>query len=218
MALSVVVMATLLTVTGEVHATLLGFSIQMLGQVLETARIILQALLLAGKGLKLDVLTYMLLVYPACTVILGCFLASSHFSGLEMGNAVSPSLSQINMWWPVLMANCLVSVALNLSTVLLLKITSPMCFVLSHIIKDSVILVGGLFVFNETIAIVQVVAFIAQISGIASYSLMKQYPDHFEDGITAGFMNVFMSVFRSPVREEVPINDSTSGYGGANNC
>eukprot|EP00427_Karlodinium_veneficum_P000447 CAMPEP_0169167428 /NCGR_PEP_ID=MMETSP1015-20121227/60472_1 /TAXON_ID=342587 /ORGANISM="Karlodinium micrum, Strain CCMP2283" /LENGTH=202 /DNA_ID=CAMNT_0009240149 /DNA_START=261 /DNA_END=869 /DNA_ORIENTATION=+ len=57
-----IVVATSLTIHGEINFSLLGFVIQGSGQFFECARIVLQAMLLSTAGRKLDVLTYVLLV------------------------------------------------------------------------------------------------------------------------------------------------------------
>jgi hypothetical protein len=184
--LIVIVFATLLTIKGELDFKWLGFMVQGTGQVFETVRIVLQAMMLNGKGLNLDVLTYMLLVMPACTGILISFLVLN--STLMEVTAVSlPSSATVLEWWPVLLLNAIVAVGLNFTTALVVKHASAVGLVLSGLLKDSAIIMVGAHVLKEPISSMQVLGFIVQLSGIFTYSMIKLYPGKFGDGVYFGF-------------------------------
>lgn len=184
-----VLAATDLTIHGEKNFNLQGFVIQGLGQLFECARIVLQAVLLTSVGKKLDALSYVLLVMPLCF----CFLAVS-LIGLTFvwpnDNFPSPKMQDLYTWWPYLLLNSLIAFALNVVIALFIKNSEAVSFILAGILKDAmIVLVGGLGL-GESISRLQVAGFGMQIVGILIWSLMKTFPESFEDGFVAGFVDV----------------------------
>lgn len=183
--LLVIVFATMLTIKGALHFTWTGFWIQLTGQCFEGTRIVFQALLLSANGLNIDVLTYMLLVMPACAVIL---LAGLTFNScvLQVSAVAMPTSSVLLEWWPVLFANIILAVALNFTTALVVKHASAVGLLLSGLVKDSAIIFFGAYFLGEDMTSVQVCGFITQLLGIFIYSLIKIHPDAFTGGIYSG--------------------------------
>merc|ERR1719382_456343 len=77
--LCMVLAATTLTVHGEMHFSIVGFTMQATSQFCESLKIVLQALLLSQAGRKLDALSYVLLVMPFCFLFLGSFCLFLNF-------------------------------------------------------------------------------------------------------------------------------------------
>jgi len=186
--LFVIVFATLVTINGELHFSWLGFLIQASGQACEVARIVLQAVVLNARGCSLDVLTYMVLVMPACAMLLGTFLTFSTCV-LQLG-AATPSFDVLVAWWPQLLANTVLAVALNFSTAVVLKHVSAVGLVLSGIMKDTAIVIVGAYCLGESITSVQVIGFAVQMAGILVYSAMKACPETFSDGVLLGLKRI----------------------------
>jgi len=185
-----IVFATLLTIKGEVNFTWLGFMIQLVGQSFEGVRIVTQSLVLhESGGVNMDVLTYMLLVMPVCTLLLASFLVFND-TVWQVSAIATPTWEVSMKWAPLLLANALLAVALNFSTALVVKHASAVGLVLSGIMKDSAIVLVGAWFLQESITSLQVFGFGMQIVGILIYSLIKLYPDQFEDGFTVGFKRI----------------------------
>merc|ERR1719310_2631713 len=58
--IAMIIFATMLTIHGELNFSWTGFCIQGSGQLFESAKIVMQAVLLSSAGHKLDVLTYVM--------------------------------------------------------------------------------------------------------------------------------------------------------------
>jgi len=187
-----VMLATMLTIHGELHFSLKGFVIQSIGQVFESCRIVLQAALLSGAGRNFDPLTYQLLVSPVCFLGLAFFVGIAGFAGESMHKLAFPPISIVVDWWPVLLANCVVAFSLNLAIALFMKKSSAVSFVLAGIFKDcSIVLVSAVFI-HEEVSKAQALGFSAQLCFILVWSLMKKFPKDFDEGIIQGFTRVLI--------------------------
>lgn len=188
--LGFIIFATTLTIHGEVNFSWTGFVIQGLGQIFESAKIVLQAMLLTSAGRKLDALTYVMLVMPLCALILGAGMGvlivfpHSHFA--------TPQWHHVVTWWPLLLVNACVAFLLNVVIALFVKHSSAIAFILAGVVKDAMIVaVGGMF-FREVITVIQGFGFVLQLGGILVWSCLKTFPDRFEDGVASGFGRILM--------------------------
>eukprot|EP00928_Gymnodinium_smaydae_P046750 TRINITY_DN31168_c0_g1_i1.p1 TRINITY_DN31168_c0_g1~~TRINITY_DN31168_c0_g1_i1.p1 ORF type:complete len:390 (-),score=94.87 TRINITY_DN31168_c0_g1_i1:67-1236(-) len=182
--LCAIVVATTMTIHGEVNFSLKGFVIQGTSQLFESFKIVLQALLLSSAGKKLDALTYVLLVAPLSLAILSVAFSCLIYNPNE--HIELPSLAQMVAWWPVLLVNSIVAFTLNVVTALFFKHTSAVAFILAGIVKDAAIVAAGAFVFREVISGIQVFGFVLQLLFIVVWSLTKTFPDYFEAGVITG--------------------------------
>lgn len=189
--LAVVVVATLLTIHGEVNFSLLGFTLQVSSQFFESLKIVLQAMLLCNAGKKLDALTYVLLVMPLCFVVLSNLLfvllfvwPNEHFP--------TPQWSDMVAWWPHLLANACLAFSLNVVIALFVKHSSAVAFILTGILKDSMIVCAGGLLLHEVVSLLQVLGFTLQLCTILTWSLMKTFPQQFEDGVLPGLCSVIL--------------------------
>jgi len=207
-----IVVATSLTIHGEINFSLLGFVIQGSGQFFECARIVLQAMLLSTAGRKLDVLTYVLLVMPLCFAVLGSVLLALA-SSAPLEHLKLPHWSELRNWWPLLLANASLAFALNCSIALFMKNSSAVAFILAGIAKDAMIVLAGVLVLHEPISALQSVAFFAQLVLIFTWSAAKTFPDKFKGGIVNG---MFALVYTVPAAEQKLCNpplDAEKAYG-----
>jgi hypothetical protein len=186
-----IMLATACCVHGEVNFSPVGFLIQLTSQMFEVCRIILQSILLSSAGLKLDALTYVLTVMPACFVtllmVLGVISALDAF-GIPIGSDFSsPNQADLMRAWPLLLANAALAFALNVSVALFIKVSSAVALVLAGLLKDCCAVVLSLIAFQESISKMQTIGFSCQILGVCVWSLMQQFPAHFEaHGILGG--------------------------------
>merc|ERR1719310_1078748 len=124
-----ILIATTLTVHGELNFSWTGFAIQATSQLFESLKIVLQAMLLSNAGRKLDVLTYVVIVMPVCFLMLAfIFLFLVYVYPLE--HLKTPAWSDVTDWWPVLLANACLAFALNLAIALFMKSSSAVGFIL----------------------------------------------------------------------------------------
>mmetsp|Transcript_8447 Transcript_8447/g.18416 ORF Transcript_8447/g.18416 Transcript_8447/m.18416 type:complete len:367 (-) Transcript_8447:60-1160(-) len=182
-----VLFATTLTVHGELNFSLTGFVIQGSSQILESAKIVLQGLLLCSAGRKIDVLTYVLLVTPLCFAILSVVLVVA--SVLLPGQHFNlPGWHHFQHWWPYLILNALLAFLLNVTIALFMKYSSPVAFILAGVMKDAVIVLAGNLLFHESVTSIQAIGFSMQLVFVTTWSMMKAFPDVFEGGVMKGLM------------------------------
>lgn len=202
--------STALTVQGEANFSMAGFLIQCASQLFECMRIVLQTLLLAPGGKKMDPLSYVFLVSPlsfvALTVFWGALHSASHFWTTPVAFGV-PHMADVAAVWPLLAANCLVACSLNIIIAAFMARVSAVSLILTGIVKDAIIVLVGWVVFHESVTGVQIVGFVMQLLLILLWSLMKTFRDEFEDGILTGLWRLI----RPTAPEEADDEDSERG-------
>jgi len=198
--------ATSMTIHGELNFSMTGFVIQSIGQLFECCKIVLQAMLLSSAGRKLDPLTYVLLVMPMCAVMLGagiCALIAfphSHF--------MTPQWHDLVQWWPHLLANACVAFLLNVVIAFFVKHSSAVSFILAGIVKDAMIVAAGTLLFREVVSLIQTIGFSLQLSAILLWSMIKTFPDRFDNGIIAGFSSLMAG---EPPKGKTPLPQDQYG-------
>mmetsp|Transcript_54433 Transcript_54433/g.95510 ORF Transcript_54433/g.95510 Transcript_54433/m.95510 type:complete len:369 (-) Transcript_54433:104-1210(-) len=196
-----IMVATFFTIHGELHFSMLGFIIQGTGQLFESLKIVFQGYVLSNSGRKLDALSYVLLVMPLCFLFLGgmfFFLVVVH--PLEM--LKTPHWNDIVTWWPVLLANCCVAFLLNITIALFIKYSSPIGFILAGILKDVCIVVAGATMLGELVSRQQAFGFVLQLGFISVWSLMKLFPDRFQQGLLPGCFQLYCLMTGVPEKEK----------------
>merc|ERR1719507_685319 len=98
----------------------------------------------------------------------------------------TPSAADLQQWWPHLLLNCCIAFGLNVIIALFVKQSSAVSFMLAGIVKDAGIVFLGIWLFSETIGNMQALGFSLQLGLILVYTLIKSFPDKFEDGIASG--------------------------------
>jgi hypothetical protein len=181
--------ATSLTIVGELKFSWTGFAMQGTSQFFECGKIVLQSVLLSEAGKKLDVMSYLVLVAPACFGVLciagfGLYFVAPDHSFME-------AWPHFHAWWPYLILNSLVAFALNVVIALFIKHTSAVPFILAGMVKDVCIVTVGATLFHEHISVLQVFGFSLQMCGILLWSIVKTFPQNFEDGMLNGMMRTF---------------------------
>merc|ERR1719456_522601 len=164
-------------------------------------------MLLSSAGRKLDALTYVMLVMPLCALLLAVgmwFLTlfpHEHF--------LVPEWHHVEQFWPHLLANACIAFLLNVVIALFVKHSSAVAFILAGIVKDAMIVAAGAFILNEIITFIQAVGFGLQLAAILLWSMIKTFPDRFNDGLIAGFSSL---VFDSePIKGKASIGKGQYG-------
>lgn len=213
--LGLVIFATALTIHGEVNFSWTGFCIQGISQLFECCKIVLQAVLLSSAGRKLDALTYVLIVMPLCAVFLAGGMVALNFFPHE--HFLVPELHHMQAWWPHLLANACIAFVLNVVIALFIKYAAAVAFILAGILKDAMIVAVSAFFLREVVTGIQTFGFGLQLLAICLWSMLKTFPEHFDNGIIAGVGSL---IFRLPIAgkghgEKTPYGSIEEGTKGA---
>ncbi|CAL1128001.1 unnamed protein product [Cladocopium goreaui] len=137
--LVVMVAATWSCVEGELNFSRLAWGTrQGSASTCEAAKTIFQALVLSGKGQKLDPLSTVLVVMPMSGLLLISVLLFKNLV-MEVGFAKQPSWSEIVEWKWFLMLNIVNAFGLNVAIAVFLKYLSPVTYILVGNLKDIVV-------------------------------------------------------------------------------
>jgi len=170
--LSCLALSTALTIEGELSFSMAGFTLQCCSQIMECLKIVWQSSMLsAGGKCQLDPLTYNLLVQPATAMVLTIILIGSATGFVS--NVMMAPWSAYVAWWPHLVANGMVALALNISISLFIANTSAVGFIVAGIIKDVCLICADVVISGTRLSHLQMGAFSMQLLFAASYSLLK---------------------------------------------
>eukprot|EP00930_Biecheleria_cincta_P054938 TRINITY_DN41311_c0_g1_i1.p1 TRINITY_DN41311_c0_g1~~TRINITY_DN41311_c0_g1_i1.p1 ORF type:complete len:385 (+),score=52.00 TRINITY_DN41311_c0_g1_i1:103-1257(+) len=183
-----IMLATACTIRGELNFSMLGLMVQGACGIVESTKIVIQGVLLAGKGQKLDPLTFVLVISPLCfcclSVIVGVHVVHPLFF------VQLPTWSNFVACKWLLIGNVVVAFSLNLIIANFLKRGSPLSFTCTNLIKDAMIVIASSAVLGEAVSKGQSAAFCCQLFLIGLWSLMKSFPDYFQDGVFLGLQRI----------------------------
>jgi len=162
--LTVVFVGCSICAQGEINFVWIGFLLQIFSQICDCTKNLIGEILMSGAGMKLDVLTFVLIQGP-------CSLLPLVGVGIYTWEpAVARDLERM---WPYLLANGLIAFLLNLLIALTLKRLSALAFVIIGLLKDSVIVFASAAFFGDPISHQQKIGFFVTMIGIAMWSQMK---------------------------------------------
>eukprot|EP00438_Fugacium_kawagutii_P030055 Skav218601 [mRNA] locus=scaffold2815:7889:9830:- [translate_table: standard] len=180
--LSVLFCATISCVEGEMHFSLLGFLVQFSASTFEGAKTIFTALILSGKGQKLDPLSTVLVVMPLTGVLLYMVVLFNNLV-VTLGFVPQPTWEEVFAWKGLLMINIVNAFALNVSIAVFLKYLAPMTYIFVGNIKDILVVCMSAWMIHEAVSRMQVIGFSIQICCALTWSSYKHYgriiPPHF---------------------------------------
>jgi hypothetical protein len=198
--LAFIVFGTMLNIHGEMHFNLIGFAIQATSQLCEVVKLLFQEIMLSSAGIRLDAMSYVLIVMPCCFIVLLSVLLGltgiSYTYGAEfMGKDFAiPGISDFSSAAPLLLLNALVAFALNITMALFIKHTSAVAAVLANLVKDCVVVATSVALLGESVSTLQCLGFGVQMAGVFQWSLLKKFPQHFEkNGILRGTYTTLFS-------------------------
>jgi len=166
-----VMIATTLTIHGEMNFSLTGLIIQLLCNFAESSKVVMQGVLLSG-ALRLDPMSFVAVVSPLCGAFLGgLILLQPRVHALSW--IVLPAAETFRRCGLLLAGNILCAFVLNLVIANYLKNGSPVAFILTNLVKDAGIVIVSSFTFGDNVSLQQACAFSAQLSLIALWSTMK---------------------------------------------
>lgn len=178
-------LSTVLCVRGQADFSFVGFAHQGASQLCSGMRVVLVALLLSGAR-KLDPLSYVLVMMPCCLVFLGILLTAHPFLN-DMGLGATPHWKDFALFaWPIA-ASAAVAFILNILMASLIQVASVVSFLVINVAKDIMIVLLGSVFLHEVVSPSQRIAFTLQVLGIFVWSMMKAFPQEFDDGVFRGF-------------------------------
>lgn len=187
---ALIVMATVMSIHGEMHFNLYGFLLQAFSCVGESLKMTLTCLLMSSMGKGLDPLSYMLTVMPVCAVIFASTICCFKTLAPQQQMFPMPAANDWIQWKWMLMANMCVALSLNVATFVFIRVSSAVSFVLAGILKDVMIVIVGVIFMGHEISGQQASGFTLQVSLVLIWSLFKTFPQEFESGISGGLMLV----------------------------
>lgn len=188
-----IICACAVSVTGEVRFVFLGFVFQAVSQLCECSRIVMSEIVLTGAGLKLDPLSFALIVSPACCVVL---LVGSFFT---WDPAIPGALVQ---WWHYVLPNCLLASMLNLIVATSIKEFSALGATLLGVCKDVFLVMASCILYGEPVTTMQRCSFALTLAGVCLWSHVKTFPD----GAAVVALSTFLGV--SKLDKMVPTESS----------
>lgn len=200
-------LCTSLTVGLEIHFALLGFLLQLIASVTESMKIALQGYLL--QGMRLDSLTFLLMISPACAMVLVFIQKLSH----DENSAI---LEDAHRMWPLLLLNGCLAFALNVCIAVGIKLASATSFILWGVLKDVLIVTASAFVFHEPLSHLQCLGFSLQVAGVVTYSVFRVHQATFDRlGIVKGANDLIVRTTSPMLGQTLDEAKDAATYGSA---
>ncbi|GAQ82059.1 Nucleotide-sugar transporter family protein [Klebsormidium nitens] len=151
---------------GEIRFDVFGVILQLGAVATEATRLILVQILLTSKGLKLNPITSLYYISPACLAFL-----TIPWVFIEM-----PRLQQIAMWRfdPfVFLSNASVAFGLNLAVFLLIGKTSALTMNVAGVVKDWLLIAISWFQFKDPVTSTNLFGYSLAFLGVCVYNHAK---------------------------------------------
>ncbi|KAH7139832.1 DUF250 domain membrane protein [Dactylonectria estremocensis] len=160
----VIVAGVTMASVGEIQFSWVGFIFQMIGIVFEAVRVVLLQVLVSGEGLNMDPLVGLYYYAPVCAglnFVVAFVLEVPSFSFQHMTQSV----------WLMLFASSAVALLLNLTLMSLIKQTSAVVMSLAAILKNILLVICSVVIWQTTISTIQLVGYGISLTALAYYSL-----------------------------------------------
>eukprot|EP00613_Pedinella_sp_CCMP2098_P074946 CAMPEP_0171909874 /NCGR_PEP_ID=MMETSP0993-20121228/9014_1 /TAXON_ID=483369 /ORGANISM="non described non described, Strain CCMP2098" /LENGTH=366 /DNA_ID=CAMNT_0012542923 /DNA_START=28 /DNA_END=1128 /DNA_ORIENTATION=- len=149
---------------GAVSGGTLGMSIQLVGIIVEAARLALMQLVLQRRGFKLSPITALYYIAPSVVPLLLC----TAFVKGEM-SALWAAGWHFPLW--MMLSNMLLAFSLNFIGLVVIKRMSAIAYVLSGICKDILLVSGGALIWGEVVTGQQMLGYSIALVGLGYYNL-----------------------------------------------
>lgn len=165
---TIISLAVAITSIGELRFDFTGFVIQLIGILTESARLVLTNILL--KKLKLDSLSTLYYVAPACFVLNGLACLYFESSTLPWGRIMSFDFLF------VLFINGIVAFSLNVALVLVISHSSALALALAGIVKDILLVTLSMVIFQSPISMLQGIGYAIALLALNLHKEFKKLP------------------------------------------
>ncbi|KAG2437006.1 hypothetical protein HYH02_011438 [Chlamydomonas schloesseri] len=151
---------------GEIQFDLLGFTLQMGSIATESFRLVLIQLLLQARGIKLNPVTTLYYVAPACFVFL-CF----PFAFIEAPKLFTATNLVVPYGWIIL--SCVAALALNMSVFLLIGRSSALTMNIAGVVKDCLLILLSVVLYGSPVTSLQLAGYALALGGVTWYNVQK---------------------------------------------
>lgn len=200
--LAITLFGAILSVLGEIHFSAFGFALQVASSLSEASKVIIQGVLMSGSA-KLDPLTMVLFMAPACLLVM------TVPTMMVDGHRFHEIHHQAEIYWPVIAINACLAFMLNVVVAQCIKHLSPIGYLLSGIVKDATIVGTSAVLLGESLTSQQVVGFCISLTGVGMYFLYKQNIDLFaHDSLMHGFQGLHSRLLCAQPSAKGDVNDA----------
>ena len=166
MNLVVIAIGVMIASYGELQFNWTGFMLQIGAIFAEATRLALIQILLTSKDIKLNSVTTLYYVSPACFV----FLCVPFFF-MEFPKMMSAG--DIHMNPAVLISNAAVAFALNVAVYLLIGKTSALTMNVAGVVKDWILIFISSLIFDAPISSLQIGGYLLSLAAVCHYNYAK---------------------------------------------
>ena len=166
----VVALGVAISSFGELSFNMFGFCVQIIAIVAESCRIILVQIILGRENLKLNSITTLYYVSPACFVFLFIPFMLLEYREIAYGYERTHTKQHSAA---IMLANAVCAFALNAAMYLLIGKTSALSMNIAGVVKDSFLILLSSVLFEAPISSLQLVGFSVSATGVFYYNLSK---------------------------------------------
>ncbi|KAJ0120432.1 hypothetical protein J7T55_015159 [Diaporthe amygdali] len=160
----IIVLGVVIASFGEIKFDLVGFVYQVSGIVFEALRLVMIQRMLSSAEFKMDPLVSLYYYAPACAVINGVVTLFVEAPRMTMGDIYGVGIF-------TLLANAFVAFLLNVSVVFLIGKTSAVVLTMSGILKDILLVIASLVIFQDPVTLQQYFGYSIALGGLCYYKL-----------------------------------------------
>lgn len=169
----VICVGVAMTSVGELNFSMTGFVFQAAAIVAEASRLVLTNILL--KQLKLDPLSSLYYIAPLCTVFISIAFFLFEYDSLPWDTIYTYNFAGM------MLVNGAVAFTLNVAVVMLISNTSALVLTLAGIVKDILLVVLSVIVFQSPVSTLQMIGYAVALIGLNLHKEYKKSPDRVAD-------------------------------------
>ncbi|EME42489.1 hypothetical protein DOTSEDRAFT_73355 [Dothistroma septosporum NZE10] len=161
---SFIVIGVIIASYGEIKFVLTGFLFQVGGIIFEATRLVMVQRLLSSAEFKMDPLVSLYYFAPACAVM----------NGIVALVVEVPKMSLVDIekvGYATLLVNAMIAFLLNVSVVFLIGKTSSLVMTLSGVLKDILLVVASMLIFQDPVSGIQAFGYSIALGGLVYYKL-----------------------------------------------
>ncbi|KAH7318424.1 triose-phosphate transporter family-domain-containing protein [Stachybotrys elegans] len=160
----VIVLGVGLSSAGEIDFSMVGFMYQVGGIIFEALRLVMIQVMLSGEGLKMDPLVGLYYYAPVCAVMNFIVAIPTELPKFQVEDMAKAG-------YGMLLLNAMVAFMLNIASVFLIGKTSGLVMTLTGILKNILLVVISVMIWNSNITGLQCLGYAVALGGLTYYSL-----------------------------------------------
>eukprot|EP00239_Pterosperma_sp_CCMP1384_P005882 CAMPEP_0197853150 /NCGR_PEP_ID=MMETSP1438-20131217/22186_1 /TAXON_ID=1461541 /ORGANISM="Pterosperma sp., Strain CCMP1384" /LENGTH=348 /DNA_ID=CAMNT_0043467455 /DNA_START=374 /DNA_END=1420 /DNA_ORIENTATION=- len=162
----VVTVGVMIASYGEINFVLTGVVLQLASIASESTRLSMIQILLQSRGLKLNPITTLYYVAPACFAFL-----SVPFVFIEIPKMVADPELKFELW--IFILNASVAMGLNMAVFLLVGKTSALSMNIAGVVKDWLLIFLSFYLFHAQISSLSLGGYLVAFFGVCYYNYAK---------------------------------------------